>query len=41
LGFNDQAKQIFDKTTLAATPKSSDTTILKYDQPLYNEDKRL
>jgi hypothetical protein len=38
LGFNDQGQtNLVDKTTLAATPKSSDTTILKYDQPLYNE----
>jgi hypothetical protein len=37
LGFNDQGQtNLVDKTTLA-TPKSSDTTILKYDQPLYNE----
>ena len=28
---------LVDKTTLAATSKSNDTTILKYDQPLYNE----
>jgi hypothetical protein len=37
LGFNDQGQtNLVDKTTLA-THKSSDTTILKYDQPLYNE----
>jgi hypothetical protein len=38
LSFNDQGQtNLVDKTTLAATSKSSDTTILKYDQPLYNE----
>jgi hypothetical protein len=37
LGFNDQGQtNLVDKTTLAATQKS-DITILKYDQPLYNE----
>jgi hypothetical protein len=35
LGFNDQGQtNLVDKTTLQ---KTSDTTILKYDQPLYNE----
>ncbi len=38
LSLNDQDQPtLVDKTILAATSKNSDPTVLKYDQPLYNE----